>query len=141
MSTWASKWEKPVTSGRKRISHPGVNVKAKSSLATEKGHFVIYTTDEGCFVIPLQCLCSNIFKELFQIIPPCQLLALLGSVCRTITVPYDAASMEYIVSLVQRCVAKDIEKALLNSIPFTPCSLAAAVHNKSIDQQALSLGQ
>ncbi|KAF8020529.1 hypothetical protein BT93_G1067 [Corymbia citriodora subsp. variegata] len=91
-----SKWEKPVTSGRKRILHPGVNVKAKSSLATKKGHFVIYTTDGGCFVIPLQCLCSNIFKELFKMSE--EQFGLSGD-C-PITVPCDAASMEYIVSLV-----------------------------------------
>ncbi|KAF8024779.1 hypothetical protein BT93_F1837 [Corymbia citriodora subsp. variegata] len=59
----------------------------------------------------------------------------------SIAVPCDAASMECTVSLVQRCIAKDREKALLNSIPFTPCSLAIAVHSKCVDQQSLFLCQ
>ncbi|KAF8027684.1 hypothetical protein BT93_E0561 [Corymbia citriodora subsp. variegata] len=60
------KWEKATAPGSKKIAHPGVNVEVNSSLTPEKGHFVIYTTDGGHFTIPLQCLCSNIFQELFK---------------------------------------------------------------------------
>ncbi|KAF8024778.1 hypothetical protein BT93_F1836 [Corymbia citriodora subsp. variegata] len=130
----ARKWEKPATSGRKRILHPGVNV---SSSTSEKGHFVIYMTDGGRFVIPLQCLYSNIFKKLLKMSE--EEFDLSGD--GPITMPCDAASMECIVSLVQRCIAQDAEKSLLNFIPFTQRSLAAAVHNKSVDQQALFLAQ
>ncbi|XP_030474446.2 auxin-responsive protein SAUR68-like [Syzygium oleosum] len=133
----ARKCENLATSGRKRISHPGVNVKLNSSSAPEKGHFVIYTTDGGRFTIPLQCLHSNIFQELFKMSK--EEFGLSGD--GPITMPCNAASMEYIVLLVRRCIAKDIEKALLNSIAFSPCSLAAVVHSKCVDQQVLFLGQ
>ncbi|KAK3421123.1 hypothetical protein EUGRSUZ_G01818 [Eucalyptus grandis] len=109
-------WEKIAASGRRRISDPGVT----------RGHFVIYTTDGRRFMIPLQFTRSNIFKEHFEMSE--EEFRLSGD--GPITVPCDAASMEYIVSFVERCVAKDIENALLNSIPFTPCTLASALHNK-----------
>ncbi|XP_030511700.2 auxin-responsive protein SAUR68-like [Rhodamnia argentea] len=132
----ARKWEKLASSGRKRISHPGDNVEVNSSLAPEKGHFVIYTADGGRFTIPLHCLHSNIFQELFKMSE--QEFGLSGD--GPIIVPCDAASMEYIVLLVRRCIAIDIEKALLNCVAFTPCSLAAAVHTKCVVQQVPSLG-
>ncbi|XP_048135591.1 auxin-responsive protein SAUR68-like [Rhodamnia argentea] len=133
----AGKWKKPTTSGRKRISHPGVNVEVHSSLEPETGHFVIYTIDGGRFTIPLQCLHSNIFQALFMMSE--EEFGLSGD--GPITMPCDTASMEYIVSLVRRCIAKGIERALLNSIAFTPCSFAAAVHNKCLDQQVPFLAQ
>ncbi|XP_030511698.2 protein NRT1/ PTR FAMILY 3.1-like [Rhodamnia argentea] len=89
----ARKWEKPA-SGRKRISHPGDNVEVNSSLAPEKGHFVIYESDGGHFTIPLQCFRSNIFQELFKMSK--EEFGLSGD--GPITMPRDAASMEYIVS-------------------------------------------
>ncbi|KAF8020532.1 hypothetical protein BT93_G1070 [Corymbia citriodora subsp. variegata] len=100
-------------------------------------HFVIYTTDGGHLTIPLQCLCSNIFEEHFRMSE--EEFGLSGD--SPISVPYDATSMDYRVSLVQRRIAKDIEKALLNSIAFTSCSIAVAVHSKFGDQQVLFLGQ
>ncbi|XP_030511702.2 auxin-responsive protein SAUR68-like [Rhodamnia argentea] len=133
----ASKWEKLAASGRKRILHLGDNVEINSSLAPEKGHFVIQTTDGGRFTVPLQCLRSNIFQELFR--KSEQEFGSLGD--GSITAHCDAASMEYIVSLVWRCVAKDIEKALLNCIAFTPCSLVTAAHTNCVDRQVSFLGQ
>ncbi|KAF8020590.1 hypothetical protein BT93_G1125 [Corymbia citriodora subsp. variegata] len=130
-------WEKLATSHKRRISNPGVTVELNSTSALEKGHLVIYMTDGGRFTIPLQCIQSNIFDELLKISK--EEFSLSGD--SSITVPCDAASMGCIVSLVQRCIAKDREKALLNSIPFTPCSLAAAVHSKCMDQQSLFLCQ
>ncbi|KAF8027681.1 hypothetical protein BT93_E0558 [Corymbia citriodora subsp. variegata] len=122
----ARKWEKPAALGRKRISHPGVNVDVNSSSAPEKGQFCIYTTNGGRFTIPLQCLRSNIFQELFKVSE--EEFGLSGD--GPITVPCDAAFME--------CITKDIEKALLNSIAFT--LLAAAVHTKYVDQQVPLIG-
>ncbi|KAI6677517.1 hypothetical protein NL676_038313, partial [Syzygium grande] len=54
----------------------------------------------------------NIFQELFKSSEEEFGLSRDGP----ITVPCDAASMEYIVSLDRRSIAKEIEKALLNSI-------------------------
>ncbi|KAF8027690.1 hypothetical protein BT93_E0567 [Corymbia citriodora subsp. variegata] len=133
----ARMWEKLATSHRRRISDPGVTMEINSTSAPEKGHLVIYMTDGGRFTIPLQCIHSTIFEELLKMSK--EEFTLSGD--SSTTVPCDAASMEYTVSLVHRCIAKDREKALLNSIPFTPCSLAAAVHSKCVDQQSLFLCQ
>ncbi|KAK3421121.1 hypothetical protein EUGRSUZ_G01816 [Eucalyptus grandis] len=121
----ARTWEKLTALGRRNFP------------SWKKGHFVIYMTDGGRSTIPLQSLHSNIFEELLKMSE--EEFGLSGD--GPITVPCDAASMEYIVSLVQRCVAKDIEKALLNSIAFTLCSMAAAVHSRCVDQQAVFLGK
>ncbi|KAF8020587.1 hypothetical protein BT93_G1122 [Corymbia citriodora subsp. variegata] len=101
----AGKWEISAASGGKRIALAG---------ARKKGHFVIYTADGSCFMVPLECLSSNIFQELFKMSEEEFGLSSDGP----ITMPCDAASMEYIISFVQRHLAKDIEKDLLNSIAF-----------------------
>ncbi|KAF8027676.1 hypothetical protein BT93_E0553 [Corymbia citriodora subsp. variegata] len=100
----ARKWEISVASSRKRIGLTGDRevLKSTSSL-TEKGHFVIYTADRSHFTVPLQCLSSNIFQELFKMSEEEFGLSSDGP----ITMPCDATSMEYIVSLVQRHIAKD----------------------------------
>ncbi|XP_030461339.1 auxin-responsive protein SAUR64-like [Syzygium oleosum] len=122
----ARKWEISAASSRKRIALAGARVESNSnSSVAEKGHFVIYTADGSRFMVPLQCLSSNIFQELFKMSEEEFGLSSDGP----IIMPCDAASMEYIVLLVQRRIAKDIEKALLNSIAFFRCS-AASLHSK-----------
>ncbi|XP_030461341.1 auxin-responsive protein SAUR68-like [Syzygium oleosum] len=125
----ARKWEISAASGRKRIALAGARVESNStSSVTEKGHFIIYTADGSRFMVPLQCLSSNIFLELFKMSEEEFGLSSDGP----ITMPCDAASMDYIVSLVKRGIAKDIEKALLNSIAFYRCS-AASLHHECVE--------
>ncbi|KAF8027680.1 hypothetical protein BT93_E0557 [Corymbia citriodora subsp. variegata] len=122
----ARKWEISTTSSRKRIAPVGAREESNSaSSVTAKGHFVIYTADGSRFIVPLQCLSSKIFQEMFKMSKEEFGLSSNGP----ITMPCDAASMEYIVLLIQRCIDKDIEKALLNSIAFFRCS-AASLHNE-----------
>ncbi|KAL3730942.1 hypothetical protein ACJRO7_027893 [Eucalyptus globulus] len=125
----ARKWEILTSSSRKRIALAGAREEPNSaSSVTEKGHFVIYTADGSRFMVPLQCLSSNIFQELFKMSKEEFGLSSDGPV----TMPCDAASMEYILSLVQRRIAKDIEKALLNFIAFSQCS-AAPLDNECVE--------
>ncbi|XP_030461340.1 auxin-responsive protein SAUR64-like [Syzygium oleosum] len=122
----ARKWEISAASSRKRIAHTGARVESNStSSVTENGHFVIYMADGSRFMVPLKCLSSNIFQELFKMSEEEFGLSSDG----LIVMPCDAASMEYVVLLVQRHIAKDIEKALLNSVAFFRCS-AASLHSK-----------
>ncbi|XP_056169839.1 auxin-responsive protein SAUR36-like [Syzygium oleosum] len=109
----ARKWQKLDATGRRRLSLPKTKGKflATSSVA-DKGHFVVYTTDERRFMIPLPYLCSDVFQMLFEMSEEEFGLSSDGP----IIMPCDAAVMEYIVSLVQQGVAKELEKALLNSI-------------------------
>ncbi|KAL8139547.1 hypothetical protein V2J09_005568 [Rumex salicifolius] len=58
------KWQKMAVASRKRISFPMNNNNLKKEQQVEKGHFVVYTTDERRFAIPLAYLESEIFSEL-----------------------------------------------------------------------------
>ncbi|KAK3412793.1 hypothetical protein EUGRSUZ_I01486 [Eucalyptus grandis] len=107
------KWQKLDAAGRRRLSLLKTEGKflPTSSLA-DKGHFVVYTMDEHRFMIPLSYLRSDVFQMLFEM--PEDEFGLSSD--GPIIMPCDAAVMEYMVSLVQQDVAKELEKALLNSI-------------------------
>ncbi|KAF7847411.1 hypothetical protein BT93_L2992 [Corymbia citriodora subsp. variegata] len=119
----ARKWQKMAAVGRKRISFHRTNSKsatanANRSSVAQKGHFVVYTTDERRFVIPLSFLGNEIVRGLFKISEeefgiPCD---------GPITLPIDALSMEYTLSLIRRGLAKDQENALLMSFSRQSCS-------------------
>ncbi|XVE67245.1 hypothetical protein DITRI_Ditri08aG0144800 [Diplodiscus trichospermus] len=90
------------TLGRKRISFLGMsNAKVipgsidESSLV-EKGHFVIYTTDQKRDVVPLSSISSNIFVEFLKLSE--EEFGLSSH--DPIMLPCDAALLEYISSIV-----------------------------------------
>lgn len=93
----AKKWQKLAASKRLRISLPRPTAGAadaescSTSSTAEKGHFVVYTTDQIRFVIPLKYLENNIIRELFRIAE--DEFGMPGS--GPITLPCDAIVMEY----------------------------------------------
>ncbi|XVE48777.1 hypothetical protein DITRI_Ditri01bG0029800 [Diplodiscus trichospermus] len=105
----ARKWHENAAIGRKRIS---------SSRTSNKGHFVIYTMDKSRFVIPLEYLCNSIFLELLKMSEDEFGLSSDGP----ILLPCDSVFMNYVVLLMQRGLAKDLEKAVLNSFDTYCCS-------------------
>ncbi|MBA0793162.1 hypothetical protein Gohar_017586, partial [Gossypium harknessii] len=90
----------------------------KSSIV-DKGCFSIYTMDKKRFVIPLAFLSNSVFRELFKMSEEEFGLPSDGP----ITLPCDSVVMNYIVSIVKRGLAKDLEKAVLNFITTYSCSL------------------
>ncbi|KAF8013405.1 hypothetical protein BT93_I1299 [Corymbia citriodora subsp. variegata] len=133
----ARKWQKMATMGRKRIAFPRTNSKSTSanadgSLAAQKGHFVVYTTDEGRFAIPLSYLSNNIVRELFRVSEEEFGIPRDGP----IMLPIDALSMEYIISLISRGLAKDQENALLMSLTRGSCSSSLAF-NKALESSQI----
>lgn len=104
----ARKWKKMAGIGRRMISFPVLI----SRRVADKGHFVVYTADKKRFVVPLAYLSSKIFQELFRMSEEEFGLPRDGP----ITFACDAAFMEYVVSLVQRSVSMELEKALLASL-------------------------
>ncbi|WRX16324.1 Small auxin-up RNA - like 10 [Theobroma cacao] len=138
----ARKWRKITAIGRKRITSPRTNGKMvaadgsnKASVAY-KGHFVVYTMDKKCLVIPLAYLSNSIFRELFKMSEEFGL-----SSDGPITLPCDSVTMSYIVLLVQRGLAKDLEKAVLNSMTGHRCSsYTTFFHEGHADQQSLVCG-
>ncbi|KAK9690660.1 hypothetical protein RND81_09G144500 [Saponaria officinalis] len=101
----AKKWQRFAVASRKRISWP--------KPVTDKGHFVVYTTDGRRFMIPLTCLKTDIFGELFRMAEEEYGIAAASG---PITLPCDSSFMEYAISMIQKHVAKDLEEALIASL-------------------------
>ncbi|CAO2815696.1 unnamed protein product [Amaranthus hypochondriacus] len=100
----ARKWQKLAAASRRRISW--------SRTVAEKGHFIVYTSDKRRFMIPLAYLNSEIFTELLRMAEEEFGVAAAGP----ITLPCDSSFMEYTISMIQRHVAEDLEKALIMSL-------------------------
>ncbi|TQD89358.1 hypothetical protein C1H46_025079 [Malus baccata] len=96
---------------RKTIAYPrdaGNNlVRSTTSTVTEKGTFVVYTTNERHFVLLLSYLSNHIFQELFKMSE--EEFGLSRS--EPITLPCDSYFMNYMFSLVNRGLTVDMEKA------------------------------
>ena len=106
----AKKWQKMAGIGRRRkICLP--RDKNNSRLA-DKGHFVVYSMDKRRFMVPLAYLSSTIFIELLRMSEEEFGLPRDGP----ITLPFDSAAIEYMVSVVGRHVSVELEKALLVSL-------------------------
>ncbi|XP_039126798.1 auxin-responsive protein SAUR36-like [Dioscorea cayenensis subsp. rotundata] len=100
-----------------------------TSSVAEKGHFFIYTSEGKRFMVPLAYLENNIFKELLKISE--EEFGLPGD--GPITLPCDAASMEYVLSMLRRGVSQEVERALLSSIFIScksTCSTLAVEHTQ-----------
>ncbi|TYJ44470.1 hypothetical protein E1A91_A03G227300v1 [Gossypium mustelinum] len=103
----------------------------------DNGHFVIYTIDQKRFVIPLAYLRNTIFMELLKMSEEEFGLPSDGP----IRFPCDSVAMNYIVSLLRRSLAKDLEKAVLNSVASYRCSSNTSYFNRAhTDQQSLVSG-
>lgn len=119
------KWQKIAAVGRKRIAS-----------VVDKGCFVVYTMDKRRFVIPLVFLDNCIFRELFKMSEEEFGLPSDGP----IILLCDSVVMNYIVSLVKRGLAKDMERAVLNSIITSCCSSDTCSSQLHADQQPLDCG-
>ncbi|XP_021848500.2 auxin-responsive protein SAUR64-like [Spinacia oleracea] len=100
----ARKWQRLAAASRRRISW--------SKSLSEKGHFVVYTSDKRRFMIPLTYLKSEIFTELFRMAEEEFGVESSGP----IMLPCDSSFMEYAISMIQRHVTEDMEKALIMSL-------------------------
>ncbi|KAJ4825475.1 hypothetical protein Tsubulata_038003 [Turnera subulata] len=131
----ARKWQRLAALRRKRISLPRSVAEADfiredMPPKVEKGHFVFYTADQKRFALPLSYLNSHIFRELLDMSEEEFGLPSNGP----ITLPCDAAFIEYAVSLVKRLVDQEMEKALAISMANTRCSLSYCHQEHSMQQ-------
>ncbi|KAH7692291.1 Small auxin-up RNA protein [Dioscorea alata] len=106
-----------VPSLKRMISTPRANKlsdfnECSTSSVAEKGHFFVYTSEGKGFMVPLAYLTNNIFKELLKISK--EEFGLPGD--GPISLPCDAASMEYMLSMLRRGVSQEVERELLSSI-------------------------
>ncbi|KAJ6370343.1 hypothetical protein OIU76_028588 [Salix suchowensis] len=127
----ARKWQKLAAIGRKRITlpHPFERTDARScsiSSTTEKGHFVVYSTDQKRFLLPLKYLNSNIVRDLLKIAEEEFGLPSDGP----LTLPCDSDLLKYVFSLIKNHITADVEKALLISIARSHFSLSLDPHQE-----------
>ncbi|OMO91983.1 Auxin responsive SAUR protein [Corchorus olitorius] len=110
---------------------------SNKSLIVDKGCFAIYTIDKRRFSIPLEFLSNSIFQQLFKMSEEEFGLPSEGP----IKLPCDSVVMNYIVSLLKRGLAKDLETAVLNSITSYCCPSDAYFHQlEHADQYSLVCG-
>ncbi|KAK1324249.1 hypothetical protein QJS10_CPA01g00301 [Acorus calamus] len=133
----ARKWHRTASLGRRRRISLGARARAVAAIANE-GHFVVYTVDGKRFVVPLAYLGSPIFKRLLRMSEEEFGFPGSGGVNGRITLPYDAAVMNYVLLLMERRVSRDVEGALLVSIAAGRCSASCL---PSSQQGQLLLGQ
>ncbi|OIT03416.1 auxin-responsive protein saur64 [Nicotiana attenuata] len=128
----ARRWQKFAAKQRKRISLPRSSYNDAESCSTSssivgKGHFVVYTTDQKRFVVPLAYLKHEIIRELLHMSEEEFGLPSDGP----ITLPCDALFLNYIISLIRRGVTVDPQNALLVSVASTRCSSASYLQEPS----------
>ncbi|OIS96917.1 PREDICTED: auxin-responsive protein SAUR68-like [Nicotiana attenuata] len=133
----ARKWQKFAAMQRKRIllprnSNDADSCSTSSSFIANKGQFVVYTTDQSRFVIPLAYLENEVILQLLNMSEEEFGLPSGGP----ITLPCDSALMDYIVSLIEKgAAAGDLRKALLLSI--NSCCCSTSLHQDWGKQQLL----
>lgn len=130
----ARKWENSAVIKRKRISLPkkeAGDINSRAPIA-HKGHFVVYTTDQKRFLIPLKYLNEMIFRELLKLSEEEFGFQINGR----ITLPFDASVLEYIILLLERGATKDLENFLLMSV-VTTCSTSLSIFDKEQTKQRL----
>nr|XP_009763885.1 PREDICTED: auxin-induced protein 6B-like [Nicotiana sylvestris] len=121
----ARKWQKFAVKQRKRISFPRSNNHDAECCSTSysivgKGHFVVYTTDQKRFVVPLAYLQHEVIRQLLHMSEEEFGLPSDGP----ITLPCDALFMNYIISLIRKGADIDLQNALLVSVASSRCSSA-----------------
>ncbi|XP_008781251.1 auxin-responsive protein SAUR64-like [Phoenix dactylifera] len=134
------RWQRLAASGRRRITPAGADGAAASetsnSSVASRGHVFVYTADGKRFMVPLTYLNSSIFRELFRMSEEEFGLPSNGP----ITLPCDAASMEYIVSLLQSRVSTDVERAVVASIAKSRCTTSSLLPRGDNQQQLILYG-
>lgn len=89
-----------------------VHQESRRKSVVGKGHFVVYSADGKCFVIPLAFLKSPIFIELFRMSED-----EFGLPCGgPITMPCNAVFMDLFISFIQRNSSQKVGKDFLTSI-------------------------
>ena len=128
----AWKWQKEVTNYQmRRILWP--KTQENNAAKAEKGHFVVYSSDKRRFVLPLLYLNNKIFRELFKLAE--EEFGLSSNV--PLTLPCEATLIEYVITLIQRNVTKDLEEAVLMFVATSRCQSHVDLHRERTNQHLL----
>ncbi|KAM3277367.1 hypothetical protein ACQJBY_045312 [Aegilops geniculata] len=119
----AKKWQRVEALGRKRLTVSTKEDQDCCSSVPPKGHCVMYTADGRRFEVPLEYLSTTVFSELLRISQEEFGFASDGK----ITLPCDAAVMEYVLCLLRRNASAEVKSALLSSMVtschYTGCAM------------------
>ncbi|CAM0952830.1 unnamed protein product [Alopecurus aequalis] len=119
----AKKWQRMAALGRKRLTATAKEVEACCTSAAVKGHCIMYTSDGRRFEVPLVYLSTMVFGELLRMSQEEFGFASNGK----ITLPCDAAVMEYVMCLLERNASAEVKNALLSSMVtschYTGCAM------------------
>ncbi|XVE99415.1 hypothetical protein REPUB_Repub03eG0196300 [Reevesia pubescens] len=124
----ARKWQNMAAIKTKRITFSTRTAgdvetnNCSTSSMVEKGHFLVYSADEKRFVLPLEYLMNEIVMELFKLAEEEFGIPSNGH----LTLPCDAAFMEYVIGLIKRKASKEVEKALIMSVVNGRCSSSSS---------------
>lgn len=122
LAQMAKKWQRMAAMGRKRLKRTTSTRAADECCTTSsvavKGHCVVYTADGGRFEVPLQYLGTAVFSELLRMSQ--EEFGFAGGDDGRITLPCDAAVMEYAMCLLGKDASAEVVKAFLSSVA-TPC--------------------
>ncbi|XP_048531393.1 auxin-responsive protein SAUR36-like [Triticum urartu] len=118
----AKKLQRVEALGRKRLTASAKEDEDCYSSVPAKGHCVMYTADGGHFEVPLEYLSTTVFGELLRMSQEEFGFASDGE----ITLPCDAAVMEYAMCLLRRKASAEVESALLSSM-VTSCHYTGCV--------------
>lgn len=98
-----------------------------TSPVTDKGHCAVYSVDGRRFEVPLAYLGTTVFSELLRMSHEEFGFTSDGR----ITLPCDAAVMEYVMCLLRRNASQEVERAFLSSVvtprQYSSCTVPPAV--------------
>ncbi|CAN6198788.1 unnamed protein product [Urochloa humidicola] len=114
----AKKWQRMAALARKRLtSTPATETEGSCSTSTSsvagKGHCVVYSADGQRFEVPLAYLGTAVFGELLNM---SQEEFGFTSEDGRITLPCDAAVVEYVMCLLRRDASEEVVRAVLSSM-------------------------
>ncbi|OQU89869.1 hypothetical protein SORBI_3002G285525, partial [Sorghum bicolor] len=118
----AKKWQRMAALARKRLTatprkeDADCPCSASTSVAV-KGHCVVYSSDGRRFEVPLAYLGTAVFSELLSMSR--EEFGFAGANGR-ITLPCDAAVVDYMMHLLRRDASEEIARAFLSSMA-RPC--------------------
>ncbi|CAD6218252.1 unnamed protein product [Miscanthus lutarioriparius] len=123
----ARKWQRIASLARKRVM-PILAKESEGSCSTPtsvagKGHCVVYSADGLRFEVPLAYLGTVVFSELLML---SREEFGFESDDGKITLPCDAAVMEYVMCLLRRDASEEVVRAFLSSMAW-PCHTVSGV--------------
>ncbi|CAM0952834.1 unnamed protein product [Alopecurus aequalis] len=132
LSQMIKKWQRVAAIGRKRLMWTAANeVDECCTSVAVKGHCAMYTAEGRRFEVPLVHLSTRIIGELLKMSQDEFGFTSDGR----ITLPCDAATMEYVMCLLRRNASEEVERAFLSSV-VRPCHYGNCLEpSMSVSQQ------